>query len=98
MAQLLRANASSLRDEIKLARDKAQTFSTLDYIDLGNFTEQLLLTLPGSETELRRSVTEVGQNVTDTVIAEDHGIGRSGSTGLSFYFPRYGVAWNYANI
>jgi uncharacterized membrane protein len=98
MAQLLRANASSLRDEIKLARDKAQTFSTLDYIDLGNFTEQLLLTLPENETELRRAVAEVGENVTASVVAEGHGIGRGGSTGLSFYFPRYGVAWNYANI
>ncbi len=98
MSQLLRANASSFHDEIKLARDKAQTFSTLDYIDLGNFTEQLLLTLPGNETELRGSVAQVMENVTAIVIAEDHGIGRSGSTGLSFYFPRYGVAWNYANI
>jgi len=98
MAQLLRANASSLRDEIKLARDNAQTYSTLDYIDLGNFTEHLLLTLPENETELRQAVTEVRQNVTTAVVAEDHGIGRSGSTGLSFYFPRYGVAWSYANI
>jgi uncharacterized membrane protein len=98
MSQLLRANASTFHDEIKLARDKAQTFSTLDYIDLGNFTEQLLLTLPQNETELRGSVAQVMENVTTTVIAEDHGIGRSGSTGLSFYFPRYGVAWNYANI
>jgi uncharacterized membrane protein len=98
MAQLLRANASSLRDEIKLARDNAQTFSTLDYIDLGNFTEHLLRTIPVEETELRQAITEVRQNVTAVVVAEDHGTGRSGSTGLSFYFPRYGVAWSYANL
>jgi len=97
-AQLLRANASSLRDEIKLARDNAQTYSTLDYIDLGNFTEQLLRTLPANETELRQAAVEVRENVTAAVVAEDHGIGRSGSTGLSFYFPRYGVAWSYGNI
>ncbi len=98
MAQLLRANASSLRDEIKLARDLAQTYSTLDYIDLGNFTEHLLRTVPANETELRRAISEVRENVTAVVVAEDHGIGRSGSTGLSFYFPRYGMAWSYSNI
>lgn len=98
LAQLLRGSASSLRDEIKLARDNAQTFSTLDYIDLGNFTEQLLRTLPVNETGLRQAATEVRENVTAAVVAEDHGIGRSGSTGLSFYFPRYGMAWSYDNI
>jgi uncharacterized membrane protein len=98
MAQLLRANASSLRDEIKQARDLSQTYSTLDYIDLGNFTEQLLLKLPQNETRLRQAVIEVRENVTSSVVAEDHGIGRSGSTGLTFYFPRYGMAWSYGNI
>jgi uncharacterized membrane protein len=98
LAQLLRANASSLHDEIKLARDLAQTYSTLDYIDLGNLTEHLLLKLPQNETMLRQAVIEVSQNVTASVVAEDHGIGRNGSTGLTFYFPRYGMAWSYANI
>ncbi|UCC93280.1 MAG: hypothetical protein JSW25_00990, partial [Thermoplasmata archaeon] len=98
MAQLLRANASTYHDEIKLARDLAQTYSTLDYIDLGNFTEHLLLKLPQNETALRQAVVKVQENVTASVIAEDHGIGRSGSTGLTFYFPRYGVAWSYANL
>jgi uncharacterized membrane protein len=98
LAQLLRANASSLRTEIQLARDYAQTYSTLDYIDLGNFTEYLLLTLPQNETELRQAVIEVRQNVSAAVVAEDHGIGRPGSTGLTFYFPRYGISWSYGNI
>ena len=98
MAQLLRAHAASLRDEIKLARDNAQTYSTLDYIDLGNFTEHLLLTLPSTEWELRQAAIEVRENITTSVVAEDHGLGRGGSTGVTFYFPRYGASWSYANI
>ena len=101
LAQVLRGKADTLYDEIKLARDLTQTYSTTDYLDLGNFTERLLLMLPENVTALgaiRQAAIEVQENVSLAVISEDHGIGRSGSTGLSFYFPRYGPSWSYANI
>jgi uncharacterized membrane protein len=101
LAQVLRGKADDLYDEIKLARDLTQTYSTTDYLDLGNFTERLLAILPENVTALRgirQAALEVQENVSLAVIAEDHGIGRSGSTGLSFYFPRYGPSWSYANI
>jgi len=100
-AQVLRGKADALYDEIKLARDLTQTYSTTDYLDLGNFTERLLATLPDNMTalrEIRQAALEVQENVSLAVVSEDHGIGRSGSTGLSFYFPRYGPSWSYAGI
>ena len=98
LSQVLRGKAETLHDEIKMARDHTQTYSTTDYIDLGNFTEMLLLYIPENETEIRQAAIEVRENVTTAVVAEDHGTGRNGSTGMSFYFPKYGASWAYDSI
>jgi uncharacterized membrane protein len=96
LAQLMRGKALTLHDEFKWARDFARTYSIIDYIDLGNFTERLLEVLPENETEIREAAQDVRDNVTTTVVAEDHGNDMEGSTGLSFYFPERAVAWYYA--
>ncbi len=98
LAQVLKGVASSLHDEIRNARNYAQTYSITDYIDLGNFTERLLHFLPGNATAERAAAIEVRDAINRTVIAEGHGTGRNGSTGLSFYFPSFRVTWSYANI
>jgi uncharacterized membrane protein len=98
LAQVLKGVASSLHDEIRNARNYAQTYSITDYIDLGNFTERLLHFLPENATAERAAAVEVRDAINRTVIAEGHGTGRNGSTGLSFYFPSFRVTWSYANI
>jgi hypothetical protein len=98
LAQALRGKAETLHDEVKMARDHAQTYSTTDYLDLGNFTDMLLRYLPSNETAIRQAAVQVMENVTSSVTAEDHGTGRNGSTGLSFYFPMYGASWSYDGI
>lgn len=55
------------------------------YIDLGHFA--LLLASNTSETRVKQAAEQLVSDLQRTVIAERHGSGKKGSTGLAIYFP-----------
>ncbi len=74
------------------ARSYAQSFTSVwgrevppSYIDLGNFVE--LLKKETRDTGLTQAADGVLASLSQVVIAEKHGSGKPGSTGISIYFP-----------
>jgi hypothetical protein len=80
------------QQEVAQARTYAQSFTSIfgrevppSYIDLGHFVQLLKQqTRHGGVTEAANSVLAA---LDDAVIAERHGPGKPGSTGVSIYFP-----------
>lgn len=77
---------------IASARNYAQSFTSVfgrkvppAYIDLGNFTAILLR--EASDTALQQAGQALLQRIQQTVIAEKHGNGKRGATGIAIYFP-----------
>lgn len=74
------------------ARNYAQSYTSIfgrevppSYIDLGHFV--LLLQANTSNAQIKQAADAVLASLQKTVIAEKHGSGRKGSTGLAIYFP-----------
>ncbi|RMF40760.1 MAG: hypothetical protein D6755_13200, partial [Anaerolineae bacterium] len=77
---------------IASARNYAQSFTSVfgrkvppAYIDLGNFVSILLR--EERDPALQQSGQALLQNIQQTVIAEKHGTGKRGATGIAIYFP-----------
>ena len=74
------------------ARSYAQSYTSIfgkevppSYIDLGHFSA--LLARNATDGRVQQAATGVVQALQQAVIAEKHGNGKRGSTGLSIYFP-----------
>ncbi len=74
------------------ARTYTQSYTSIfgtqvpaSYIDLGHFV--LLVQNNSSSSQTQQAANEVIAALQQTVIAEKHGPGRKGSTGLAIYFP-----------
>ncbi|MHB1294121.1 MAG: clostripain-related cysteine peptidase [Anaerolineae bacterium] len=74
------------------ARTNAQAFTSVfgqqapaSYVDLGHLAE--LLAASGGSSEARQAATNVLSALEDAVIAETHGSGKPGATGMAIYFP-----------
>lgn len=74
------------------ARSYAQSYTSIfgkevppSYIDLGHFSA--LLARNATDRRVQQAATGVVQALQQAVIAEKHGNGKRGSTGLSIYFP-----------
>ncbi|GAB4530467.1 MAG: hypothetical protein Fur0018_17770 [Anaerolineales bacterium] len=77
---------------IASARNYAQSFTSVfgqkvppAYIDLGNFVAILLRET--ADPALEQTGQALLQRIQQTVIAEKHGAGKRGATGLAIYFP-----------
>lgn len=77
---------------IAQARDYAQSYTSLfgrevppSYIDLGNFVS--LMQANTSESGTKQAAEAVMTALQNVVLAEKHGSGKKGSTGLAIYFP-----------
>lgn len=77
---------------ISQARSYAQSYTSIfgksvppSYIDLGNWIELLLRS--NSNSAVTDAANQVQAALKTTVIAEKHGAGKPGSTGISIYFP-----------
>ncbi len=88
--------AFSLQNEdqglVAKARSYAQSYTSIfgrevppAYIDLGHFT--LLLANNTSDQRVKQSAEQLVSKLQSAVIAERHGTGKKGSTGLAIYFP-----------
>ncbi len=86
--------ALQTEDQSKIARARtyAQSFTSVfgdnvppSYIDLGNFTSILLQ--EGSNAEVQNAAKQVQGSIRNFVIAEKHGSGKPGASGVSIYFP-----------
>ncbi len=96
--------AVALRDvnqrSVAQARTYAQSFTSVfgqnvppSYIDLGNFA--LLLKRESGSQSVSQAVDRLVADLRQVVIAEKHGRGKPGATGISIYFPNsqlYGSA------
>ncbi|MBN1427941.1 MAG: hypothetical protein JXB07_06115 [Anaerolineae bacterium] len=74
------------------ARSHTQSYTSVfgsslppSYIDLGHFV--LLMQANTSDNQTRQTADAVIAALKKTIIAEKHGAGRKGSTGLAVYFP-----------
>jgi len=88
--------AYSLQSEdqslVARARDYAQAFTNIfgkdtpsSYIDLGNFVQ--LLKQETSESKVSQAADGVISAIRQVVVAEKHGPGKRGASGISIYFP-----------
>ncbi|MEA3441765.1 MAG: clostripain-related cysteine peptidase [Chloroflexota bacterium] len=86
----------SLQEEdqsvVAKARTYARSYTSIfgdkvppSYLDLGSFVQ--LLQKESLNSEVRQAVDSVMDALDDSVIAERHGEKKSGSTGISIYFP-----------
>ncbi|MCP4140559.1 MAG: hypothetical protein GY755_09765 [Chloroflexi bacterium] len=86
----------ALQDErqgmIAEARNYAQSYTSIfgrevppSYIDLGHFVQ--LVGKNSSTARTAQAATEVISALSDTVVAEKHGRGKPGSTGIAIYYP-----------
>ncbi len=86
----------ALQDEdqrlVAEARNYAQSYTSIfgrevppSYIDLGHFA--VLLANNTSNTRVKQTATQLVGSLQEAVIAERHGSGKKGSTGLAIYFP-----------
>jgi len=80
------------QETIARARNYAQSYTSIfgnrvppSYIDLGNFIQ--LLKQEGVQGEVLQAIDQVWATLGRAVIAERHGSEKSGSTGISIYFP-----------
>lgn len=76
--------------EVARARNYAQSFTSVfgqqvpaSYIDLGSFVQLLKQTDAGVNAEADKVLAAIQQ----AVVAEKHGTGKPGATGISIYFP-----------
>jgi len=74
------------------ARTYTQSYTSIfgrqvppSYIDLGHFA--VLLANNTSNSRVKQAAEQVVSSLQNTVIAERHGSGKKGSTGLAIYFP-----------
>jgi hypothetical protein len=85
-----------LQDEdqatVAAARDYAQAFTSVfgkqavkSYIDLGHFEQ--LAARKANNTALNEAANAVMQVINNAIVAEKHGSGKPGSTGIAIYFP-----------
>ena len=77
---------------ISKARSYAQSYTSIfgesvppSYIDLGNFLQ--VLHQSSSEPAVAEAAQQLASSIEAAVIAEKHGAGKPGSTGLAIYFP-----------
>lgn len=88
--------AYALQDEdqrlVAEARNYTQSYTSIfgrevppSYIDLGHFA--VLLANNTSNARVKGAATQLVGSLQDAVIAERHGSGKKGSTGLAIYFP-----------
>ncbi|HEX9090704.1 MAG TPA: clostripain-related cysteine peptidase, partial [Anaerolineales bacterium] len=59
--------------------------STASYIDLGNFVQ--LVAREMNDSEVSKTADAILQGLAQLVVAEKHGQGKPGSTGVAIYFP-----------
>lgn len=78
--------------QVAQARSYAQSYTSIfgpqvpaSYIDLGHFAQ--LLQQKGASGDLNNAINEVLANLERAVVANKYGPQRSGSTGISIYFP-----------
>ena len=86
-AQTLIAWAPYYRTEITNARNVAQTFSNLTYIDLWDFSDWVSI-YASSSTELYNAATAVENATLASVIREHSGASWPYAQGISIYFPK----------
>jgi len=55
------------------------------FIDLANFSE--MLSSMTDDTDVQRTSAQLQTAISSAVVAEKHGLGMSGSSGIAFYFP-----------
>jgi len=74
------------------ARSYAQSYTsvfgksaTASYIDLGNFTQ--LVSRQSNDSQVAQAGSGVLEALNNAVVAEKHGAGKPGSTGIAIYFP-----------
>jgi hypothetical protein len=74
------------------ARSYAQAYTsvfgksaTASYIDLGNFVQ--LVSRQSNDSQVSQAASNVLKALNNAVVAEKHGAGRPGSTGIAIYFP-----------
>jgi Clostripain family len=88
--------AFSLQDEdqrlVAEARQYAQSYTSIfgrevppAYIDLGHFA--VLLANNTSNASVKQAAAQLVSDLKNTIVAERHGAGKKGSTGLAIYFP-----------
>jgi hypothetical protein len=84
--------ADASQDEIAQARTYSQSYESVfgdeepkSYIDLGNFAS-LAGEMTGSE-DIVVAATKLQSSISNALIREKHGDERSGSTGITIYFP-----------
>jgi hypothetical protein len=77
---------------VSQARSYARSFTSIfgksvppSYVDLGNWVEMLMKS--NSNSAVTAAAQQVQVALKTTVIAEKHGPGKEGSTGISIYFP-----------
>lgn len=77
---------------VAAARSYAQSFTSLfgqqvppSYIDLGSFVQ--ILRQESRDATVQQLSNQVLSTMSQAVIAEKHGSGKSGATGIAFYFP-----------
>jgi hypothetical protein len=96
LTQSMNDFAYSLQDEdqrlVAEARNYAQSYTSIfgrevppSYIDLGHFAA--LLANNTSNSRVKDAATQLVSSLQGAVIAERHGSGKKGSTGLAIYFP-----------
>jgi len=80
------------QSEIASARNYALSFTSVfgksvppAYIDLGNFVQ--ILGQQSSDTTVQQLSSQVLSNIRQTLIAEKHGSGKRGATGVAIYYP-----------
>ena len=80
------------QSNVAAARSYAQSYTSVfdkdipdSFIDLGNFVE--LVSDETGDSDVATSAQQVTNAIQQAVLAEKHGDQKSGSTGISFYFP-----------
>lgn len=80
------------QSNVAAARSYAQSYTSVfdkdipdSFIDLGNFVE--LVSDETGDSDVADSAQQVTNAIQQAVLAEKHGDQKSGSTGISFYFP-----------
>ncbi len=77
---------------VATARDYTQSYTSVfgkqsgpSYIDLGHFVQ--LVSREANSSKLTQAANAVITAINNTIVAEKHGSGKPGSTGIAIYFP-----------
>lgn len=80
------------QSDIASARSYAQSYTSVfgqsappSYIDLGHFVQ--LIAREAGSSEINQAASEVMDALNQVIVAERHGSGKPGSTGIALYFP-----------